>query len=255
MKVVKWLVAGFIGLVVLGAIIGPEEEKKGDDAKASAASAPAEAREVSETTEAAPALEPEPEEIAVDVTGPQEARTDQVTLRGEVNFNDVKVRIDGERATVKGHKWKKVVTLGKKGDNDFDVVATRKGFVKATTTATVTRKLSAAEKAVARRERAERRANARALEAAENYLDMSGFSKQGLYEQLSSDAGEGFSASEAQYAVDHVDANWKQEAVESARNYLDMSPMSKQALIEQLTSSAGEKFTYEQAVYAVNKVY
>ena len=84
---------------------------------------------------------------------------------------------------------------------------------------------------------------------------MSGFSKQGLYEQLSSSAGEGFTPAEAQYAVDHVDADWNKEAVESARSYLEMSPMSRADLIQQLSSSAGEGFTYEQALYAVNKVY
>ena len=52
---------------------------------------------------------------------------------------------------------------------------------------------------------------------------------QGLYEQLSSSAGEGFSQAEAQYAVDHVDADWNKEAVESARSYLEISPMSRNA--------------------------
>jgi hypothetical protein len=87
------------------------------------------------------------------------------------------------------------------------------------------------------------------------HLAMSGFSEQGLYEQLSSSAGEGFSQAEAQYAVDHVDADWNKEAVESARSYLEMSPMSRNELIQQLSSSAGEGFTYEQALYAVDKAY
>jgi hypothetical protein len=119
----------------------------------------------------------------------------------------------------------------------------------------VVRELSAAERAVIRQEKAERRANRRALESAESYLAISGFSKQGLYEQLSSPAGEGFTQAQAQYAVDHVDADWNKEAVESARSYLEITPMSRDALIERLSSSAGEGFTYEQALYAVNKVY
>jgi hypothetical protein len=112
-----------------------------------------------------------------------------------------------------------------------------------------------AEKAAIRRAKAERRANRRALESAQSYLAMSGFSKQGLYEQLSSSAGEGFTQTEAQYAVDHVNADWNREAVESARSYLEMMPMSRAELIGQLSSSAGDGFTYEQALYAVNKVY
>ena len=165
------------------------------------------------------------------------------------------VRIKGHSAEVRRGRWKLPVTLAKHGDNTFHVVATRRGFVKNSTTAVVTRKLSAAEKAVARQEAAERRANRRALQSAESYLAMSGFSKQRLYEQLSSSAGEGFTQAQAQYAVDHVDTDWKREAVESARSYLEMSPMSRAELIEQLSSSAGEGFTYEQAVYAVNKAY
>lgn len=104
-------------------------------------------------------------------------------------------------------------------------------------------------------QRTERRANRRVLQSAESYLAMSGISKKGLYEQLSSSAGEGFTQAQAQYAVDHVDADWNKEAVQSARSYLAMSPMSRANLIDQLSSSAGEGFTYEQALYAVNKVY
>jgi hypothetical protein len=75
-----------------------------------------------------------------------------------------------------------------------------------------------------------------ALESAQNYLDMSGFSKKGLIKQLSSSAGEGFSKADATFAAKHAGANWKAEAVESAQNYLDMSGFSKKGLIKQLSS-------------------
>ena len=94
-----------------------------------------------------------------------------------------------------------------------------------------------------------------ALKSAQQYLDLSGFSKAGLIDQLSSSAGEGFSKADATYAANHVDADWNAEAVEAAKDYLDISPMSKDALIQQLSSSAGDKFTPEQARYAANKVY
>jgi hypothetical protein len=132
------------------------------------------------------------------------------------------------------------VTLTKHGVNNFRVVAIRKGYVKSSTMATIMRELSAAERAVIRQERAAARAGSRALASAESYLEFSGFSKQGLYEQLSSDYGEGFTEAEAQYAVDHVDVDWNKEAVESARSYLESSPMSRDGLIEQLSSSYGE---------------
>lgn len=94
-----------------------------------------------------------------------------------------------------------------------------------------------------------------ALEAAKNYLDMSGFSKAGLISQLSSSAADGYSKADATYGATHAGADWNQEAVEAAKNYLDMTPMSKTALINQLTSSSADKFTEEQARYAASKVY
>jgi hypothetical protein len=45
---------------------------------------------------------------------------------------------------------------------------------------------------------------AEAVEAAENYLEMTSFSEQGLIEQLSSSAGEGFTVEQARYAVKKV---------------------------------------------------
>jgi hypothetical protein len=94
-----------------------------------------------------------------------------------------------------------------------------------------------------------------ALRAAENYLDLSGMSKAGLIQQLSSPAGDGYSKADATYAANHVDADWNAEAVEAARNYLELTPMSKNELIQQLSSSAGDKFTLAEARYAANKVY
>ena len=94
-----------------------------------------------------------------------------------------------------------------------------------------------------------------ALESAQSYVDMKGFSKTGLIQQLSSSAGEGFSKADATFAANHVGADWNKEAVESAQSYLDMKGFSRTGLIEQLSSSAGEGFTPAQARYAVSQVY
>jgi hypothetical protein len=94
-----------------------------------------------------------------------------------------------------------------------------------------------------------------ALESAGRYIDLKGFSKAGLIQQLSSSAGEGYSKADATYAANHVGADWNKEAVEAAKSYLDLTSFSRSGLIQQLTSSAGEKFTPAQARYAVNKVY
>jgi hypothetical protein len=252
-SLLKWGLIGLVGLAVLGAVFG-EDGTAGQTQKVVATTSTASTPEPTATGTSTPQPTPDPE-VSVTFTGPSNVHSDNVVLKGTVDPANAQVRIKGQSVKVRHGHWKLPVTLTKHGDNTFRVVATRKGFLKDTTAAVVTRELSAAEKAVIRQEKAERRANRRALQSAESYLAMSGFSKKGLYEQLSSSAGEGFTQAEAQYAVDHVDANWNKEAVESARSYLEMSPMSRDALIEQLSSSAGEGFTYEQAVYAVNKVY
>jgi len=43
--------------------------------------------------------------------------------------------------------------------------------------------------------------NEQAYKSAKTYLDMSGFSRKGLIEQLESDAGEGFTHAQAVYGV------------------------------------------------------
>ena len=254
-KVLKWVAIGFVGLIVLGVILGPEEEKQDDDGDRAAQIAATPEEAVAEAATPEPTPTPKPE-LQVEVTGPSSTTQDAVTLRGTVSDPKAKVHVKGATdVRVEGKRWAADVNIRAVGTNMYRVVATRRGSTTGRTAAEVVRKQSAAELAVIRQERAAARAGRRALASAENYLEFSGFSKQGLYEQLSSDFGEGFTEAEAQYAVDHVDADWNKEAVESARRYLEHSPMSRDGLIEQLTSSYGEGFTYEQAVYAVNKVY
>jgi Host cell surface-exposed lipoprotein len=94
-----------------------------------------------------------------------------------------------------------------------------------------------------------------AIESAQSYLGMGGFSRKGLIEQLSSSAGEGFPRADAEFAVDHLHPDWNKEAVKSAKSYLEMGGFSKSSLIEQLSSSAGEGFTPAQAQYAADTAY
>jgi hypothetical protein len=98
-------------------------------------------------------------------------------------------------------------------------------------------------------------AEQQAIDAAEGYINMgSGFSREGLIQQLDSSAGDGFSRALATFAVNHIKVNWYQQAVESARGYMQMGGFSYSSLVQQLDSSAGEGFTYAQAVYAAKKV-
>jgi Host cell surface-exposed lipoprotein len=93
------------------------------------------------------------------------------------------------------------------------------------------------------------------LQVAQDYIDLQGFSKAGLIDQLSSSAGEGFSKADATFAANNVDVDWNAEAVEAAKDYLSFQAFSEQGLIDQLSSSAGDQFTPEEAQYAVDKVY
>ncbi len=88
-----------------------------------------------------------------------------------------------------------------------------------------------------------------AIEKAESYIDLSGFSKVGLLKQLKF---EQFSNADARYAVNHVDVNWNTEAVQKAESYLDMTSFSAGALADQLEF---EGFTPAQVQHAVEKVY
>lgn len=92
-----------------------------------------------------------------------------------------------------------------------------------------------------------------AVRSAQQYLSMSGFSRDGLIHQLSSDAGDGYSVSDATAAVDSLDVDWNDNAAKSASQYLDMTGFSCKGLIEQLSSDAGDQYTVEQATYGARQ--
>lgn len=93
-----------------------------------------------------------------------------------------------------------------------------------------------------------------ALKAAENYISFMPFSKKGLYDQLTSEYGNGYSHEAAQFAIDNLEVDYKEMALESARNYQDFMPMSDNELYRQLTSEYGEQFTHEEAQYAIDNL-
>ena len=92
-----------------------------------------------------------------------------------------------------------------------------------------------------------------AVRSAKQYLSMTGFSRNGLIQQLSSDAGDGYKISDATVAVDSLNIDWNQEAVKSAKQYLSMMGFSCKGLIQQLSSSAGDKYTVDQATYGAKQ--
>lgn len=92
-----------------------------------------------------------------------------------------------------------------------------------------------------------------AVRSAKQYLSISGFSRDGLIEQLSSDAGDGYEVADATAAVDSLNVDWNENAAKSAKQYIDMTGFSCDGLIEQLSSSAGEKYTVSQATYGARQ--
>ena len=90
-----------------------------------------------------------------------------------------------------------------------------------------------------------------ALKKAEMYSETMHMSKKGIYDQLTSEYGEKFSAEAAQYAVDNMTADWNANALAKAKDYQESMSMSPEAIRDQLKSDYGEKFTAEEADYAV----
>lgn len=88
-----------------------------------------------------------------------------------------------------------------------------------------------------------------ALKRAKDYLEYSAFSYQSLKEQLEF---EGYSSSEAIYAVDHCGADWNEQAYKRAKQYLDYSAFSYDGLIDQLLF---EGFTQAQAEHGAGRAY
>lgn len=88
-----------------------------------------------------------------------------------------------------------------------------------------------------------------AIGSAQQYLEISAFSRSGLIDQLEY---EGYSTEDATFAVDSLNVDWNEQAAKSARRYLELSSFSRSGLIDQLVY---EGFTYAQAEYGANAAY
>lgn len=90
-----------------------------------------------------------------------------------------------------------------------------------------------------------------ALRKATLYANQMHMSKKALHEQLISEFGEQFTIEAADYAVEKVKADWKENALRKAKMYQSQMNMSRKAVYDQLISEYGEKFTKEEADYAL----
>lgn len=93
-----------------------------------------------------------------------------------------------------------------------------------------------------------------ALHKAENYSKMMHMSKQGIFDQLTSEYGDQFDVEAAQYAIDNLDVDYNENALKCGENYKKTMYMSKRGIYDQLTSEYGEKFTSEEAQYAIDNI-
>lgn len=92
-----------------------------------------------------------------------------------------------------------------------------------------------------------------AVRSAKDYIQLMGFSRTGLINQLSSSAGSGYSIKDSTVAVDSLNINFNEQAVRSAKGYLQLMGFSCHGLINQLSSSAGDKYTPSQARYGAQQ--
>ena len=92
-----------------------------------------------------------------------------------------------------------------------------------------------------------------ALKRAKLYSDVAHLSKVALYDQLISEDGGNFPAEAAQYAVDNLEVDWKENALKKAKLYQDVAMMSSSDIYDQLISEA-ERYTPEEAQYAIDNL-
>lgn len=93
-----------------------------------------------------------------------------------------------------------------------------------------------------------------ALTKAKSYSENMHMSKAAIHDQLTSEYGEGFSEEAADYAMENLNADYKENALYKAKSYQDNMAMSPSAIYDQLISEYGEQFTEEEAQYAIDNL-
>ena len=88
-----------------------------------------------------------------------------------------------------------------------------------------------------------------ARQTANDYLAYQSFSRKGLIHQLEY---EGYSTSDATYAVRALSPDWYEQAAKTAKDYLDSQSFSRKGLVHQLEFDG---FTHQQAAWGVGVAY
>lgn len=92
-----------------------------------------------------------------------------------------------------------------------------------------------------------------AVRLAELYPSMTGFSRAGRSEQLSSEYGDGYSVADATAALDTLSVDWNAQSVRPANQYLTRTGFSCKGPIDQLSSDYGNKYPSMRPHMAPNK--
>ncbi len=140
----------------------------------------------------------------------------------------------------------------KKSTTSVSTTETKKEETKVTSQSS-TKKPKPSSKVLTAQEKAIDGLTGNSLAHAISYLYTGHMSKQGLYDQLTSEYGSQMTVDEANNAINRIDAlvNWNNLAILSAKSYRETGNLTGQALIDQLTSEYGSRFTPEQAQYGV----
>ena len=93
-----------------------------------------------------------------------------------------------------------------------------------------------------------------ALESAKTYSNIMNMSEAGIYDQLTSKHGNGFTEESAKYAIEKLEVDYNKNALESAKTYQKDVGLSRNEIYNQLVSNYGGGFTEEQAQYAMDNL-
>lgn len=93
--------------------------------------------------------------------------------------------------------------------------------------------------------------NQRALDLIQGLVDYGGYSRDGLMQFLTSPDGGQYTASQAAYAIERVEADWDDQAVQAATSMVEAVAVSRVSLERLLLT---RKFTPAQAAYAVEQL-
>lgn len=181
----------------------------------------------------------------------KEETTEEVTTE-KVTVKQVKVKDLSEYSKKKAEKWCKKHNLEFECDEDYSDKVKEGKLISQSVKAGESVDEGSTIEFVYSLGKKPTKEELNALKSAETYSEYMHMSKKAIYDQLTSEYGDDFEPKAAQYAIDHLKADYKKNALESAKVYQDTMSMSKNAIYDQLVSEYGEQFTPAEAKYAID---